>query len=91
MAWTFVPQTDGVPRSSHTQEPVAETRYEEVGPRHANMSQDKEVTQALPRSPTKNATGTKLTIWSRNLSLYVEGNYPDEGPYHDVAVVLVAL
>ena len=54
------------------------------------MSQAKEITQARPRWPTKNATGTKLTVWSQNLSIYAAGNYPDGGPYHDVAVVLVA-
>ena len=90
MAWKLVPQIYWDPRGHHTQAPTTETQYKEIGPRRTTMSQDNEVTQARPRWLIKTTTGTTLTVWLWNLSQYAEGNYPDGGPYHDAAVVLIA-
>ena len=90
-AWKLVPRTEWVPRFGHTQALAAENRYKEVGPRHANVSRDKEITQSRPRGLAQNAKRAKLTVWSQNLPAYSEGHSHDKGHYCDAAVVLVAL
>ena len=62
----------------------------EVGPRHANVSRAKEITQSYPRWLAQDAKRAKLTIGSQNLPAYAEGHYHDKDPYCDAAVVLVA-
>ena len=88
-AWTLVPRIDWALRVIHTHAPATETWYVVVAPRHANVSRAKEITQARLRWLTKNATGTKLIVWSQNSPVYAKGHYHDEGPYCDAAVVLV--
>ena len=89
-AWKLVLRTEWVPRLGHTQAFAAKNRHREVGPRHANVSRDKEITQSCPRWLAQDAKRVKLTIGSQNLPAYAEGHYHDKDPYCDAAVVLCA-